>query len=266
MKEHWIDSHCHLQDYYTKDKDLKLLINDATKQNVKGAICVGTDLETSLEAISIAENDQSNFVLGASIGLHPHEAKNGAERIINYLKQLKTIPESLVAIGECGLDYFYMHSDKESQRKAFETQLDAAQELNLTVIVHSRDAFQDTIACLKNFPRLKNVIIHCFTGNQDQQRQYLEMGCYISFSGIITFKSAVDVQSAAKYTPIDSLLIETDSPFLAPVPFRGKTNEPKYVAIVGRFLAELKGLDAFELSQATVENTLNAFGIKNVER
>jgi TatD DNase family protein len=260
MKETWIDSHCHLQQSYIENRDLKEIIAEALDSNVVGGICIGTDYKSSKEALELAQSDGSGFILGATIGVHPHEAKNKAQQLAEILN--KDNCEKLVAIGECGLDYYYMHSPKKDQLEAFEFQLDLASKFNLTVVVHTRDAFEDTCFVIKNFPRLKSVIIHCFTGDKSQQARYLDMGFYISYSGIVTFQSALDIQQAAMACPIERMLIETDSPFLTPVPFRGKPNEPKYVEVVGRFLSELKKLDPLQFSQQVKLNTFKAFGLK----
>ncbi len=256
----WFDSHCHLQDEYISNQDgLNETISNARLAGVTGMVCVGTDEKTSTQAIEIAKSHDG---IWASIGLHPHQASEEdgwIEPLIDYLEDAQRI--KLVGIGECGLDYFYEHSPREIQQKSFARQIGIAKKYDLTLIVHTRDAWEDTLAILGQEGTPSRCIIHCFTGGPREAELCLELGAWLSFSGIVTFNKAKDVQDAARLCPIDRMLVETDSPFLAPVPHRGKSNQPKWVIEVGEFLASLKGLDPTELARCTSQNARRAYGI-----
>lgn len=223
----------------------------ARDNGVEAFVVIGTDAHTSQAAINIAAN---NLDVWATVGLHPHDATNGVDSIIPFINSPR-----VVAIGECGLDYYYEHSPRDVQRRAFEEQIALAKQHDLTLVIHTRDAWDDTFDVLDTAGIPSNTIIHCFTGGPDEARKCLDRGAYLSFSGIVTFKNAVDVQEAAKICPLDRLLVETDSPFLAPVPHRGKPNEPAHVAIVGTAIADLKALAVSEVAAATTANARRVF-------
>ena len=165
----------------------------------------------------------------------------------------------VVAIGECGLDYYYEHSPRSVQIPAFAEQIALAKEHDLTLVIHTRDAWQDTYDVLDAEGMPDNVIIHCFSGGPDEARQCLDRGAYLSFSGIVTFKNATELREAAAFCPTDRLLIETDSPFLAPIPHRGRPNEPAHVGLVGTAIADLRGVSVAEFARTTSSNALAAF-------
>ena len=190
----------------------------------------------------------------ATAGLHPHEAKHGVDTIVPYLDD-----PNVIAIGECGLDYFYDHSPRPEQRQAFAAQIQLAHERSLPLVIHTRDAWEETFDILDAEGTPERTIFHCFTGDRDEARQCLQRGAYLSFSGIVTFKTATDLHEAARLCPIERILAETDSPYLAPVPHRGKPNRPAYVTHVVQALADLRGAPLDEVRAATVANACLAF-------
>ncbi len=259
----WFDSHCHLQDQYLSDSDsVQVSLDEAYNEGVVQVVCVGTDHETSMQALDIATTHDQVW---ASVGLHPHEAKSNDEWIIPLVNSLeRATREKLVGLGETGLDYYYEHSPRNLQKESFLRQVGYARDLDLTLVVHTRDAWDDTLEILGQEGRPDRVVIHCFTGGPDEAKRCLDLGAWISLSGIVTFPKSQDVQQAARIVPLDKLLLETDSPFLAPTPYRGKPNSPRNVARVGEFVANLRGLDPKDLAQITFENTCRAFSISPV--
>jgi TatD DNase family protein len=192
----------------------------------------------------------------ATVGLHPHEASHGVESITALLDE----PDpKVVGVGECGLDFYYDHSPRHAQREAFAAQIRLARAMDLTLVIHTRDAWEETFDILTGERPPGRWIVHCFTGGPDEARRALDMGAYLSFSGIVTFRSATDVQEAARLCPVDRMLVETDSPYLAPVPNRGKPNRPAWVPLVGAAVADLKGMVAEDVARATWDNTTAAF-------
>ena len=193
--------------------------------------------------------------------MHPHAAATGDAPTLSAIEELAGSP-GVVAIGETGLDYFYMNSDKETQIRSFTGQIAIARRRELPIVIHVRDADKDLIGILKSEDvSEKKGVIHCFTGNYETAKRYLDLGFYISFSGIVTFKKSDELRAAAAGVPADRILIETDSPYLAPVPFRGKPNEPAYVRHVAETVAELRGLKTEELARLTSENATRLFGL-----
>lgn len=247
-----IDSHTHLYDSQY-DPDREAVIQRALEAGVRTMISVGCDLETSRKAIDLAELNPSIF---ATVGIHPHEVKDAGENDYQVLKVLAGNPR-VKGIGETGLDYYYMHSPRTTQIEHFKRHIRLAKDLNLPLIVHSRGANEDTILILKeNSPFLAGGIFHCFTGDQEMASAGLDLGFDLSFSGIITFKNAIDLRKIAQTTPLDRIHIETDCPYLAPIPHRGKRNEPSYVRFVAQELAVLHpSSSAMEISNQTSQNT-----------
>ena len=196
----------------------------------------------------------------ASIGIHPHEADAHPDIDCARLKEAAAHPK-VVGIGESGLDYYYKRSSPVSQQASFRTHIAATRELGLPLIVHTRDAEDDTAAIMREEMAAApyKAVIHCFTASRHFAEQAIEIGCFISLSGIVTFKSAADIQETAKIVPLDRLLVETDAPFLAPVPHRGKVCEPAFTADTVRFLAQLRGCEADELASATTANFFRLF-------
>jgi TatD DNase family protein len=229
----WVDSHCHVHDARIPDGSAAAVAS-AREAGVTTMITVGCDRATSEAAIAIAAAHDGVF---ATVGLHPHEAAAGVESIVDLLDT-----PGIVAIGEAGLDYYYDHAPREAQREAFAAQIQLAHSWALPLVIHTRDAWDDTFDILAAEGVPTRTIFHCFTGGPDEVRRCLDLEAFVSFSGIVTFKGATDVQAAAMLCPFERLLVETDSPYLAPAPHRGATNRPAWVPHVGRFVAELRGV------------------------
>jgi TatD DNase family protein len=245
----WTDAHCHLQDEFIDEGIDKAVVVAATLQraydaDVDRAVIVGTGFASSVEALALTEI-QSPVELFATVGLHPHDAKNDVTPIVELAR---TGNARLVGIGECGLDYYYEHSPKDQQRQAFSTQIALAKELDLALVVHARGAFDDLFHIFRSEGVPERTVIHCFTGTPAEAEACLELGCDISISGIVTFKNANELREAAKLVPLERLHVETDSPFLAPVPHRGKKKEPG-----------LRGEDPEVVRVATSHNSARLF-------
>jgi TatD DNase family protein len=246
----WIDTHCHVYDDKMPGDD-HVSVTNAHEAGVVAMIVIGTDATTTRQAIDIASRHDDVF---ATVGLHPHDAKNGVDTIRQFLDAPR-----VVGIGECGLDYYYDHSDRAVQRAAFAEQIAIANERNLPLVIHTREAWKDTFDVLDAEGMPMHTIFHCFTGDVAEAEQCVERGAYLSFSGIVTFKSADDIRRAATWCPADRVLIETDAPYLAPVPHRGKPNEPALVSVVGEFVANLRNISVAECAQLTTTNARLAF-------
>ncbi|MCG3768138.1 MAG: putative metal-dependent hydrolase YcfH [Nitrospira sp.] len=256
-----IDTHTHLDDArYNEDR--AAMIARAREAGVEAFVTIGCDLATSHAAVALA--DQHDFVY-ASIGVHPHEVKHIHATWYDEFRQLAT-NRKVVAYGEIGLDYHYNHSSPTTQRERFREQIQLARALRLPVIIHTREAQEDTIAILKE-ERASEVggVFHCFSGDAWLAKEALELGFYLSFSGILTFQSAAALRDIAKTAPLDRLLIETDCPYLTPIPHRGKRNEPAYVALVAQKLLELHagtpGMSLETIEQITTTNAKRLFKI-----
>lgn len=251
-----VDSHCHLDfpDYAGKVDDV---VARARAAGVGVCVSIGTELKRFPGVRAVAEAHDNVW---CSVGVHPHESEkellDDAAELIAHAAHPK-----VVAIGETGLDYFYEHAPRVPQQANFRSHIAAARQTGLPVIVHTRDADDDTIAILQDEMAKSSFtgLIHCFTGTQRLADAALEMGFYISVSGIATFKNSVALRDVIKTVPLDRLLVETDAPYLAPVPHRGKTNEPAFVVHTAAMLAELKGVSAGELATATTENFFRLF-------
>ena len=229
----WVDSHCHVHDERIPDGAAGAVAS-AREAGVTTMITVGCDRATSHAAIATAAAHAGVF---ATVGLHPHEAAAGVESIVDLLDT-----PGIVAVGEAGLDYYYDHAPRAAQRDVFAAQIQLAHARALPLVIHTRDAWDDTFDILAAEGAPSRTIFHCFTGGPDEVRRCLDLEAFVSFSGIVTFKGATDVQAAAKLCPFERMLVETDSPYLAPVPHRGATNRPAWVPHVGRFIAELRGV------------------------
>ena len=251
----WADSHCHLQYDGVADD----AVAAAAAAGIGRIICVGTDADQSRGAIELAARHPGT--VWATVGLHPHDASQGVDTVTGLLGA-----EHVVGVGECGLDYYYDHSPRDVQREAFAAQIGLAHQHGLALVVHTRDAWDDTFAILRSEGVPERTVVHCFTGGPAEARRCLDLGTYLSFSGIVTFKKAEDVRQAAALTPLDRVLVETDAPFLAPVPHRGKPNQPAYVALVGAAVAALKNLPVEIVEQATWDNTSSIFHLHRSER
>ncbi len=258
----WIDSHCHLNHPNIKEKGSPSnLVIAANNADVSGmlSVCCCISKEAG-ELVEIADNHDNVW---CSIGTHPHDAGLEAEQAFTKEKiiELAGASDKIVAIGETGLDYFYEHSPRLQQQESFRKHIEVCIETDLPMIVHTRDADEDTIDIMRvqGQGTALSGVMHCFSSSQKLAEQALDMGFYVSFSGIITFKKADELRNTAKIVPLDKVLVETDAPFLAPAPYRGKINEPAYVAKTGEFLAELYGLSAEEFAKITTENFFRLF-------
>lgn len=246
-----IDSHCHL-DYLARDGDLDAVVERARRAGVGRMVTICTKL-SEFEAVHGIALRYPEVV--CSVGVHPHEAGEEGQETPDRLLELAELPE-VVGIGESGLDYYYEHSPRAAQQQSFRAHIAASRQSRLPLIVHARDADEDTVAILKEeyaqggFPG----VIHCFTAGPELAEAALEIGFYISLAGIVTFKNAEALRDTARRVPLERLLVETDSPYLAPVPKRGKPNEPAYVVHTAAYLAELFGVSEGELAEATTAN------------
>jgi len=252
-----IDSHAHLflPNY---DNDIDEVIQRAKDTGVEYMLIPATDITTSKQAIALAE--KHDFIY-AAVGIHPHDSKDWDESYINEIRKLANHPK-VAAIGEIGLDYFYDFSPKEKQHEAFDAQIKLAIELNKPIIIHNRESNDD----IMNFARKYNdtslsAQYHCFAGTVENARELIEMGHFISFTGNVTFKKADSIREVVKRVDTESMLIETDSPFLTPVPHRGKRNEPAYVKLVAEKIAEIHQLSVDDVSRTTAYNAFKLFGI-----
>jgi TatD DNase family protein len=248
----WVDSHCHLQ-LAGGDEH----VARAREAGVEWMVCVGTDLETSQAALMIADRHPD---VNAAVGLHPHDASKLAAEW-EMLEPL-AVSDACIAIGECGFDLFYEHSPRDEQETAFRFQVRLAQHTSKPLVIHSRDAWTDTFRVLDDEGVPDRTIFHCFTGGPEEASAALERGCYLSFSGIVSFKNADALREAARLTPADRVLVETDSPFLTPEPLRGKPNEPALVVLVGAALARARGVEPAEIAEITRVNAVRAFGVE----
>lgn len=254
----WSDAHCHLQDHFVEDGAaadvVTRTLERARAAGVGVAVVVGTDAQTSRGALDLAGSGPVE--LYATVGLHPHEATHDLGPVAELARAGHP---RLVGIGECGLDYYYEHSPRERQLEAFRAQVRLAHELDLALVVHARDAFDDLLGVLADEGTPPRTVVHCFTGTPEDAERCLGAGCDISVSGIVTFKNAEALREAVRLVPLERLHVETDSPYLAPVPHRGRRNEPAYVAVVGEFVAGLRGERVEDLRAATSANTARLF-------
>lgn len=254
-----IDTHTHLDDArYNDDRDA--MIARARESGVEAFVTIGCDLATSQAAVALADRHPSVY---ASIGVHPHEVKHIGDGWYDELRRLAK-HEKVVAYGEIGLDYHYNHSSPQEQRDRFREQVQLARELRLPVIIHTREAQEDTIAILREEKATEvGGVFHCFSGDAWLAKDALDLGFYLSFSGILTFQNATMLREIAKNTPLDRVLIETDCPYLTPVPHRGKRNEPAYVTQVAKLLAAIHGPSQSleQIGRLTTENAKRLFRI-----
>ena len=256
-----IDSHCHLN-YEPMSLSLKETIDRANKDGVKYLLTISTEDKSYDKILNIISKNKCVY---GTYGIHPHEAKN--HKFINSTDIIKKtkLNKKIIGIGESGLDFYYNHSDKKDQIKCFDEHITAAQNTQLPLIVHTRNAEVETFEILKN--RLKDkyfkVLIHCFTGSKEFAFKLIDLGAYISASGVVTFKKSNELANTFKEIPNNRILVETDSPYLAPVPLRGKPNEPSYIIHTVKFLSKLKNITFEDLSKITTKNFFNLFGELN---
>ena len=255
---HLIDTHCHLT-FEELQNDIDNVLTRSVAADVKEWITVGTNIEHTEYAITLAQKFDNIY---ATAGIHPHFAKDITENDLAKLIELAK-NKTIVAIGETGLDFHYNFSKQPAQIKLFEQQIKIAAELNLPLIVHSREAFDETIKTLNdNLDKKTKVVFHCFTGSTDQAKIIIDKGFYISFTGVVTFKNARNIRQAVKVVPIEKLMLETDCPYMTPEPVRKhRVNEPAFLAHTAKFLAKLKNTDYDDFTQAIAKTTQKFFNL-----
>jgi TatD DNase family protein len=249
-----IDTHCHLF-YDDLKNDLDIVLNRANELGVNRFICVGTNMEDSRECLGLAETYENIY---ASVGVHPHDAKDAPEDYLDQIADLITFPK-MIALGEIGLDYFRNISEPDIQQNVFREQLALAQRLQKPVIFHNRDADADVLKILSEFPDVTGVA-HCFSSDLKTAKTFIDLGFYISFSGNLTYKNS-HLPDVAKELPLEKLLVETDSPYLSPVPYRGKPNEPGRTRFVAEKLAEIHGVTLEIIAEKTTTNAESLFSL-----
>ena len=256
-----IDSHCHLN-YEPLSVSLKDTIDRANSEGIKYLLTISTEDKSFQTILKILE--EFDCVYG-TYGIHPHEAKNHKSIKVKDIVEKIALNNKIIGIGESGVDFHYNHSEKKDQIRCFEEHITAAQETNLPIIVHTRNAEQETLDLLRRRKSKKdfNILIHCFTGSKKFAFNLLDLGAYISASGVVTFKNSIELAKTFKEIPNERILVETDSPYLAPVPLRGKTNEPSYIIHTVDFLSKMKDLSFEEFSSITTKNFFRLFGKLN---
>ena len=252
-----IDSHCHL-DHEPLIDNLDEIIKRSKEVGIQKLLTICTTYKSYENILKIVEKDS---IIYGTFGIHPHETKNDTATK-NIITEKANLNDKIIGIGETGLDFYYNHSDKNAQIKSFEEHINAALELNYPLIVHSRNAEIETFEILNSYKNQKpKILMHCFTGSSKFAEKLLNLGSFFSASGIITFKNSTELQDTFKIIPLDKLLIETDSPYLAPVPNRGKKNEPSFIKFTAEKLSEIKNVKFSELVQYTTKNFNNLFSL-----
>lgn len=251
-----IDSHCHLNDnQYVNEVDK--IVNNFLSAGVNKAICVGCDPVSNKKAKEIASTYENVYY---TVGIHPDDcSKFNQEDLEEYLK---SNDKKLVAVGEIGLDYFHNKENKQEQINVFKKQIELAKKYKLPIVIHCRDAYGDILEVLKNHaPFTYGAVMHCYSGSWEFAEQLLKLGIKFSFTGTVTYKNAKNVQEVAKNLPMDSFFFETDSPYLTPTPFRGERNEPKFVAEIYKFVADLRGISCKQMEEIADNNAKNFFNL-----
>lgn len=254
MYRNIFDTHAHYDDGRF-DEDRAELLSSLLGGSVSGIINCGCDLKSSLETVALTEKYPNLY---GAVGVHPHEAEETTQEDLEKIKELYK-KEKIVAVGEIGLDYFYDFSPREKQIEIFRKQIIAANGLGLPVIIHDRDAHEDTLTILKELK--PKGVVHCFSGSAEMAREILKLGLYIGIGGAVTFKNARKPVEVVEMLPLDRLLLETDAPYMTPVPFRGKRCDSSHIAYTAEKIAEIKGMDAQELIDKCAENAKALFGI-----
>ena len=249
----FIDTHCHL----TKEDNIDELINRCTKNEVDALIISGCDKEGIIEGLEIIKKYPNIYM---TIGFHPSEVSTTTDEDIAWLEKLIKENKKIVGIGEIGLDYYWERDNKEAQKELFEKQLNLAEKLNLPIVIHSREATQDTYNILKKH-KIKG-IIHCYSGSLEMAREYIKLGYYLGIGGVLTFKNS-NLKDVVKEISLDNITLETDSPYLAPTPYRGSKNSPEYIPIIAEKLAEIKETTMEEIASRTTENVHTLFDLKS---
>lgn len=254
-----IDTHCHL-DMPAYSDEIEMVISEATKNGIEKIVTIGIDLPSSMRAVALAKRHSS---ISATIGVHPHDIDNMKNQDYEKLKRLwSNNKDQIVGFGEIGLDYVKQYSEPKNQRLHFCRQLELAAELDLPVIIHNREANEDTLSILKTtLPQPQRGIMHCFSGDYEFAKQVLNLGMFISIPGIVTFKNARVLHEVVKRVPLDRIVCETDGPFLSPHPHRGKQNRPEYLLFTAQKIAELKSITIDEVAEATTNNAKNLFNL-----
>ncbi len=258
----FIDTHCHL-DMDAYSADFKDVLERSASCGVKQVITIGIDLNSSKRAIELAKQHD---MLYATVGIHPHDVDSISDDTYDQLTVLvENNKKYIVGLGEIGLDYFKNYSDVTSQRKHFKKQLQLAKELQLPVIIHDRDAHDDTLSILKEIgPFPQGGVLHCFSGDLPFAKNILDLGFHISIPGIVTFKNALELHDVAAHIPLDKMLLETDGPFLSPMPYRGKRNEPSYIPHIANKIAELRKIEMSEVAELTTKNARELFKLPTI--
>jgi len=249
-----VETHTHLD---LIKRNTEEVVREAVEKKVTKMVTIGIDLESSEIALEFASRFEGVY---AAVGYHPNEAKSISEQGWKELEGL-THNSKVVAIGETGLDYYRRRSTIRQQVEAFKKHLDLARNLNLSVIIHDREAHRDTLKILTEEAKGLKILLHCFSGDLDMAKACIERGYYLGIGGVVTFKNAKTLQMITKEIPLEKILLETDSPFLAPHPFRGKPNEPKYIPLIAEKIAEIKGISLEEVAERTSANSKEIFGI-----
>lgn len=254
-----IDSHAHLDDERFNE-DREEVIKNLKRDNVDYVVNIGADIESSRNSVDLADKCSNIY---ATVGIHPHDAKTYTDEMEEELIKLSE-NKKVVAIGEIGLDFYYDNSPRDVQQIVFERQIKMASRLGKNVVIHSREAVKQTFDTIKTYHKnfYFKALIHCFTQSVEMMEEYVKMGDYIALGGAVTFKNSRVPKEVARVVPLDRLLLETDSPYMTPEPYRGKRNEPKYVNEVAKFIADLRDMDVKELIEITDKNTKDFYGIK----
>ena len=252
----FIDSHAHIQ-ISQFDRDRDAVLKRAHEAAVSAILVIGFNLETSLGAVELAEKHENLY---ATVGMHPHDAKDLTPDVLNTFHELLSHPK-VIALGEIGLDYYRNLSPHAVQKEAFEKQLDLAEDMEMPIIVHNRDAYMDILPILETRSGQIQGVLHCFTGDVELMHRSVEIGFHIGIGGIVTYPNAKDVQAVAREVPLERLLIETDCPWLAPQSWRGKRNEPAYVRAVAEKIAELRETSVETIGEITTKNFNSLFRI-----
>lgn len=259
----WFDSHCH-----PELKDLNEVLEQASTRSVMGMVVVGTTLESSraaAEYVLAARKANTEMTITGACGIHPHDAASkGGDTLAGVEELLKNDTEMVFsAVGECGLDYYYEHSPRERQLEVFAAQIELARKYDRTLVIHTRDAWSDTFEVLAQAELPERVVFHCFVGGVAEADACIGLDAYLSLSGIVTFKNSTELRDVAARIPASRLLLETDSPYLSPVPLRGRPNVPANVAIVGEYVAKVREMSTEEFSAQTWSNTVEAFSLSS---
>jgi len=248
-----VDTHCHLDML----EDLDGALERMRAAGVARAVTIGVDRASSEWAVRAARTHDQ---IWATVGLHPHDAKDQSDELLSYIEQLASTEQRVVGVGEAGLDYHYDNSPREKQREVYAKQVEMARRVGKVLVIHSREAWDDTFSILASAGAPERLVFHCFSGGPEEARRALDLGATLSFAGVETFKNAQDLREAVALAPLDRIVVETDAPFLTPAPHRGKPNEPAYVSLVAEAIAAVKGVPADEVARATSANAARLFG------